>query len=101
MKVRIRRRGGIAGNVTLGAELDTADLPADRARPLEAALARLPWGGPAPAPAHPDAFRFELSLPDDPGRGAAVLGEQQADDDALAPLLDRLDSAGTPETPGR
>jgi hypothetical protein len=97
VKVRIRRRGGIAGNVSLGAELDTAELPADRAAPLDAALGRLPWGAPPPVPAHPDAFRYELSLPDDAGRGTAVLGESEVDDDAFGPLLDRLRSAGTLE----
>jgi hypothetical protein len=97
VKVRIRRRGGIAGNVTLGAELDTAELPPDRAEPLDAALGRLPWGAPPPAPAHPDAFRYELSLPDDAGRGRAVLGEDDVGDDAFGPLLDRLRSAGTLE----
>ena len=97
MRVRIRRRGGFAGNVAFGAVLDTADLPADSAHRLETALAALPWGAPAAAPAHPDAFRYELSLPDDAGRGTAVLGEQEVAADALSPLLDRLRSAGTVE----
>ena len=97
MRVRIRRRGGFAGNVVLGAVLDTADLPAGSAQRLETALAALPWGAPGAPPPHPDAFRYELSLPDDAGRGTAVIGEQEADDDALSPLLDRLRSAGTLE----
>ena len=46
----------------------------------------------------PDAFGYELSLPDDAGRGTAVMGEQEAADDALSPLLDRLRSAGTPRS---
>jgi hypothetical protein len=95
--VRIRRRGGIAGNVAVGAELDTGELAAGGA--LESAVAALPWGRPAPAPAHPDAFRYEVTLPDDPGRGTAVLGEHELDEDALAPLLDRLARAGTLEPP--
>jgi Emfourin len=89
VKVAVRRRGGFAGNVAVGAELETADLPEPQCRALESAVARLPWGRPAAPPLHPDAFRYEVTLPDDPGRGTAVLGEQDVDED-LAPLLDRL-----------
>ena len=95
MKVRVRRRGGFAGNVSVSAELDTASLPRDRAGRLESAVAGLPWGRPAAPPSHPDAFRYEITLPEDPARGTAVLGEAEAGDDALAPLLDRLAEAGT------
>lgn len=101
MKVRIRRRGGLAGNITVGAELDTADLPAEDCERLQSALGRLPWGGPAPTAPHPDAFRYELSLPDSPERGTAVLAEADVDDDALEPLLDRLRTAGAVEPPER
>lgn len=93
MKVSIRRRGGFAGNIAVGAELETAELPEAEGRALESAVERLPWGRPAAPPPHPDAFRYEVALPDDPGRGTAVLGEQDLDDDlgeVLAPLLDRL-----------
>jgi hypothetical protein len=97
--VRIRRRGGFAG-LAVSAELDTAALPADAAGRLERAVAGLPGGRPAAAPPHPDAFRYEVGLPDDPGRGTAVLGERDLDGD-LAPLLDRLAEAGLPDPPGR
>jgi hypothetical protein len=95
VRVRVRRRGGFAGNVSVSAELDTASLPADRAGRLETAVAGLPWGRPAAPPSHPDAFRYEVTLPDDPARGTAVLGEGEAAEDALAPLLGRLAEAGT------
>jgi hypothetical protein len=52
-------------------------------------------GGPAAPPSHPDAFRYEITLPDEPDRGTAVLGEAEAGDDALVPLMDRLAEAGT------
>jgi hypothetical protein len=94
MRVAIRRRGGFAG-LSVGAELDTAALPADGSARLERAVAGLPWGRPAAPPSHPDAFRYEITLPDDPERGTAVLGETEAGDAALAPLLDRLAQAGT------
>lgn len=98
MKIGIRRRGGFAG-VTVGAELDTAELPEEQGRRLESAVGHLPWGRPTAPAAHPDAFSYEIALPDDPGRGTVVLGEQDVDDD-LAPLLDRLRHGGSVQ-PGR
>jgi hypothetical protein len=97
VKIGIRRRGGFAG-VTVGAELDTASLPADEGRRLDSAVEQLPWGRPPAPAAHPDAFSYEVSLPDDPGRGTVVLGEQDVDDD-LAPLLDRLRHGGSLQPP--
>jgi hypothetical protein len=89
VRISIRRRGGFAGNVAVGTELETAELPEAESKRLESAVERLPWGRPPMPPAHPDAFRYEIALPGDPARGTAVLGEQEVDDD-LAPLLDRL-----------
>ena len=77
MRIRVRRVGGIAGNIALAAQLDTADLPSADAARLEEALGGLPWGAPAAEPPHPDAFRYEVDLPDDPERGTAVLGESE------------------------
>ena len=77
MRIRVRRVGGIAGNIALAAELETAELPPDDAARLEEALGGLPWGAPAGEPAHPDAFRYEVDLPDEPARGTAVLGEAE------------------------
>jgi hypothetical protein len=77
VRIRVRRVGGIAGNIALAAELETAELPAVQASQLEEALSGLPWGAPAPEPPHPDAFRYEVDLPDEPDRGTAVLGEAQ------------------------
>ena len=77
MRIRVRRLGGIAGNIALAVEVDTADLPSPDAERLEDALGGLPWGARAPEPPHPDAFRYEVDLPDDPERGTAVLGEAE------------------------
>jgi hypothetical protein len=88
------------GNVTVGAELETSSLPGADGRRVEAALARLPWGRPAGPPPHPDAFRFEISLPERPDRGIAVLEEGELGGD-LAPLLERFRVAGAPEPPRR
>jgi len=77
VRIRVRRLGGIAGNIALAAELETADLPSADAMRLEGAVGALPWGAPAAEPPHPDAFRYEVDLPDEPGRGTAVLGEAE------------------------
>jgi hypothetical protein len=77
VRIRVRRLGGIAGNIALAAELETADLPSPDAARLEEALGALPWGAPAPEPPYPDAFRYEVDLPDEPERGTAVVGEAE------------------------
>jgi hypothetical protein len=77
VRIRIRRVGGFTGNIALAAELDTAELPAGDATRVEAALDGLPWGAPAAAPPHPDAFRYEIDLPGKPEKGTAVLQEGQ------------------------
>jgi hypothetical protein len=89
MRIRVRRVGGIAGNMALAAELETAQLPPADAARLEDAVRRLPWGRAVGAPPHPDAFRYEVDLPDDPARGTAVLeeGELAGDLDVLRRYL--------------
>jgi Emfourin len=99
VRIRVRRLGGIAGNIALAAELETADLPSGDAARLEAAVGALPWGAPAPEPPHPDAFRYEVDLPDEPDRGTAVLGEAEMDR-GMEPLRTQLKRDGVVE-PGR
>ena len=91
MRIRVRRVGGIAGNIALAAELETAQLPPDDAARLEDVVAGLPWGAEAGVPPHPDAFRYEVQLPDEPGRGTAVLEESEmaGDRDLLRTHLQR------------
>jgi hypothetical protein len=83
--------GGIAGNIALAAELETAQLPPDDASRLEEVVVGLPWDAVAGAPPHPDAFRYEVDLPDEPARGTAVLGENDlvGDRDLLRTHLQR------------
>ena len=91
--------GGIAGNIALAAELDTAQLPSGDAARLEEAVGGLPWGAPAGVPPHPDALRYEVDLPDQPERGTAVLEESQLTGD-LDVLRRHLQQHGVVE-PGR
>jgi hypothetical protein len=91
VRIRVRRVGGIAGNIALAAELETAQLPPDDAARLEEVVAGLPWGAEAGVPPHPDAFRYEVELPDEPDRGTAVLEESDlvGDRDLLRTHLQR------------
>ena len=92
----MRRLGGITGNMALAAELETAQLPSDDAGRLEEVVAGLPWGAEAGVPPHPDAFRYEVDLPDEPDRGTAVLQEDQLTGD-LVPLREHLQRTGVVE----
>ncbi len=92
----MRRLGGIAGNMALAAELDTGQLTASEASRLEAVLGDLPWGRPAAAPPYPDAFRYEVDVPDEPRRGTAVLQESDLTGD-LDLLRDHLQRSGVVE----
>jgi hypothetical protein len=91
VRIRVRRVGGLAGNIALAAELETAQLPPDDAARLEEVVAGLPWGAEAGVPPHPDAFRYEVELPDEPDRGTAVLEESDlvGDRDLLRTHLQR------------
>jgi hypothetical protein len=93
VRIRIRRVGGFTGNIALTAELDTAQLPAAEATRLEDAVGRLRWGAAAAAPPHPDAFRYEIDLPEQAERGLAVLQEAELNG-ALAPLGEHLTAHG-------
>jgi hypothetical protein len=93
VRIRIRRVGGFTGNIALTAELDSATLPAPAGARLESAVSALPWGRAAGAPLHPDAFRYEIDLPDRPERGLAVLQEPELAGD-LAPLGTHLTAHG-------
>jgi hypothetical protein len=93
VRIRVRRVGGIAGNIALAAELDTAERPPEEAARLVAAVHGLRWGAPASAPPHPDAFRYEVDLPDSPDKGTAVLQEPELAGD-LEPLRVQLKEHG-------
>jgi hypothetical protein len=96
VRIRVRRVGGIAGNIALAAELETAGLPPDDAARLEEVVAGLPWGAEAGVPPHPDAFRYEIEVPDEPHRGTAVL-QESALTGGLTPLRDQLQRTGVVE----
>ena len=67
--------------MALAAEVETAELPSAEATRLEEAVGALPWGAAAGEPPHPDAFRYEVDLPDRPEQGTAVLQEREVTGD--------------------
>lgn len=94
MHVRITRRGGIAG-IPLSADFDTEALDERQAPRVEHAVTQIvqKHGAARPAPQHPDAFEYEIALPEQ-GRAARV-GESEIPAD-LRPLLKELVARGTP-----
>ncbi len=89
MRVRVVRRGGIAG-VALETTVDTSELT-DAAQ-AESALRDLPWGRPATLPRHPDQFCYELSVA---GGDRAVLLSEDDVPVGLRPVLELLAQRGT------
>jgi hypothetical protein len=73
VRLRIRRLGGIAG-VTLKSEIDTDEMPAERAKSVEAAVGELAGHTPA-GPPRPDGFRYEITAPEEPDSAPIVLNE--------------------------
>jgi hypothetical protein len=97
--VQIKRRGGLAG-VTLHADVDTAELGEPTAAKVDDALARLPTGtgstaGAHPdAPRHPDAFRYEITIP---GRAEPVSVHEHDLPSELEPLIKLVPKVGRVE----
>lgn len=86
------RRGGLAG-VRVSAEFDTDTLDDDAAGRVEEAIERLLANGPpqAQAPPHPDAFTYEITLPD--RQQSVSVGESALPSD-LRPMLRELTTKG-------
>lgn len=86
MRVRVVRRGGIAG-VALETTLDTGEIDGVDAAATEADLRGLPWGRAASPPTRADQFSYEISTDDGGGR-CTVLREDEVPP-ALRPVLAR------------
>ena len=87
MRIRLRRSGGFAGLQAPPVEIDSQQLPADKARELEQLLAEARLFEPQPGPGEPaapqppqppappsparDAFQYDLSV-EDGGHAQAV-----------------------------
>jgi hypothetical protein len=91
------RHGGLAG-VRVSAELDTDTFDDDAAARIEEAIERLLANGPPPeeAPPHPDAFAYEITLPD--RQQSVSVGESALPSD-LRPVVRELTAKGRLGTP--
>jgi hypothetical protein len=91
MRVHITRRGGLAG-VQLSADLDTESFGKKTAAELDRALEQLmARDGERTAPPHPDAFEYEIVLPEH--NQSARVGESELPPE-LRPLVRELVSRG-------
>jgi hypothetical protein len=91
------RRGGVAG-IPVSAEFDTDTFDDDAATRVEQAIERLLANGPqqAEAPPYPDAFAYEITLPD--RQQSVSVGESALPSD-LRPMLRELTKRGSLGTP--
>jgi hypothetical protein len=97
VRVRVERRGGIAG-IPMTADVDTAELGRDRAERAEEVLRSSPV---APSgPPVPDGFRFHLSLPDSGSDSEVAVVDERHVPDALRPLLDLAATRAAPRRGG-
>jgi hypothetical protein len=97
VRLRIRRRGGLAG-VALCADLDTAEFGSQTAARVDEAVSRLlSTTGTATTP-KPDAFEYEITVP---GRGDPVLVGEHEMPSELEPLIEKLSQVGRIEASRR
>jgi emfourin len=91
MRLVVRRLGGIAG-VTLRTPVDTTDLPPEEADAVERTIRDRAGSPPSPSP-HPDAFRYEISAPDERELTPIVLHEHEIPPE-LRGLVQAVKSSG-------
>jgi len=92
MRIRFERSGGFA-NIPLRAQLDSAEMPAERAEKLKGLVERVrPFDQPAEAHgpvAMPDQFHYEVTIEDAAGKHSIRTRDDAASDD-LKLLFDFL-----------
>jgi len=86
VRVRVVRRGGIAG-IPMTADVDTTELGQPQAEQAEQALRSAQHAAPSGPPA-PDRFSFHLSLPDSASEDPVAVVVERDVPAALRPLLD-------------
>ena len=93
MRVRVVRRGGLAG-ISLTGEVDTSEFSDDQAKAIEERLHGLSADH-AAAPSHPDGFQYALEFADAGGATRSVTLDESEVDDNLRPLIQRAMQQGT------
>jgi hypothetical protein len=94
MRIRVTRRGGLAG-IPLRGEIDTAELPPEQGMLAEAALHALPDNPAGAPPSHPDGFQYEIAFAPANGAARSMLIDEAAVPDGLQPLIQTAMGRGT------
>ena len=93
MRVRVVRRGGLAG-ISLTGEVDTSEFSDDQARAIEERLRGLS-ADKAAVPSHPDGFQYALEFPGTGGDSRSVTLDESEIGDDLRPLIQKAMERGT------
>ena len=94
MRIRFERSGGFA-NISLKTEIDSANLPPERARELSRLVEKarpFDQASPPASPSMPDQFQYEVTIEDD-GRSETIKTSDDAASDDLKLLFDFLSEA--------
>jgi hypothetical protein len=94
MRVRVVRRGGLAG-IALHGEVDTAEFSGDQAKAIEDRLHGLPTDKPAAPPRHPDGFQYALEFPDPGGQSRSITLDESEVGDDLRPVVQKAMERGS------
>jgi hypothetical protein len=87
MRVRVVRRGGLAG-IPMRGEIETSELPAQQAALADAALHSLPADAAPAPPHHPDGFQYEIAFSPADGASRSMLIDEADVSDALRPVIE-------------
>jgi len=87
MRVRVIRRGGLAG-IAMRGEIETTELPPHQAQLAEEALHGLPADAPPAAPQHPDGFQYEIAFSPPGGASRTTLIDEAEVSEALRPVIE-------------
>ena len=93
MRVRVVRRGGLAG-ISLSGEVDTSEFPGDQAKAIEDRLRSLPTDK-AAAPGHPDGFQYTIEFAEAGGESRSVALDESEIADDLRPVIQKAMERGT------
>jgi hypothetical protein len=94
MRIRVTRRGGLAG-IPLHGEIDTSELPPEQARLAEDALHALPETAADTPPRHPDGFQYEIAFSPADGPARSMLIDEADVPDGLRPVIETAMGRGT------
>jgi hypothetical protein len=93
MRVRVVRRGGLAG-IPMRGEIETAEFSPDQAKAIEDRLNGLPGDKLTAAPSHPDGFQYALEFPGPGGESRLIALDESEVGDDLRPVIQKAMERG-------